>query len=140
MSRLKYSPLTLRKTESRHISNYSFTSPLDLSRRVAIRRRLIESKRQTEQSQETQVINTSQSIRNTVSTTSRPINNDENNSLISNFEGSNKIVIITSLLYKYCYYQIQYIIQGEIMNIAILGATGKFGRKFRNYIIYNIEY
>ena len=50
----------LRKTESRHISNYSFTSPLDLSRRVAIRRRLIESKRQTEQSQETQVINTSQ--------------------------------------------------------------------------------
>ena len=87
----------LRKTESRHISNYSFTSPLDLSRRVAIRRRLIESKRQTEQSQETQVINTSQSIRNTVSTFSRPINNDENNSLISNLaENNNNKIYITN--------------------------------------------
>ena len=87
----------LRKTESRHISNYSFTSPLDLSRRVAIRRRLIESKRQTEQSQEIQVINTSQSIRNTVSTFSRPINNDENNSLISNLaENNNNKIYITN--------------------------------------------
>ena len=87
----------LRKTESRHISNYSFTSPLDLSRRVAIRRRLIENKRQTEQSQETQVINTSQSIRNTVSTFSRPINNDENNSLISNLaENNNNKIYITN--------------------------------------------
>jgi hypothetical protein len=85
-----------RKTESRHVSNYSFTSPLDLSRRVAIRRRLIESKRRTEQSQESQAINTTQSIRNTVSTISRPINNDENNSLISNIadNNNNKMIAI----------------------------------------------
>ena len=86
-----------RKTESRHVSNYSFTSPLDLSRRVAIRRRLIESKRRTEQSQESQAINTTQSIRNTVSTISRPINNDENNSLISNIaDNNNNKMYITS--------------------------------------------
>ena len=87
----------LRKTESHHVSNYSFTSPLDLSRRVAIRRRLIESKRQTEQSQESQIINTNQSIRNTVSNFMRTINNDENNSLILNStENNNNKIYITS--------------------------------------------
>ena len=87
----------LRKTESRHVSNYSFTSPLDLSRRVAIRRRLIESKRQTEQSQESQIIYNNQSIHNSVSNISRPINNDENNSLILNTtEDNNNKIYITS--------------------------------------------
>ena len=86
-----------RKTESRHVSNYSFTSQLDLSRRIEIRRRLIESKRQTEQSKESQLINTTQSIRNSVSTFMRPTNNDENNSLISNItENDNSKIYVTS--------------------------------------------
>ena len=71
-----------KKTQSHHIPSNSFTSSLDLSRRIAIRRRLIESKQRIEQSQESNTINLNKSIRNTVS--SRTINNDENNSLISN--------------------------------------------------------
>ena len=79
-----------KKTQSRHVSNYSFTSSLDLSRRVAIRRRLIESKQRADQSQESQAININkQLITNTISTFSRPINNDENNSLISNLSDNN---------------------------------------------------
>jgi len=72
-----------RKTINSHNPSNSFTSSLDLTRRIAIRRRLIESKR-AEQSQESNIQNISQTIRNTVSSISRPINNDENNSLISN--------------------------------------------------------
>ena len=72
-----------RKTINSHNPSNSFTSSLDLTRRIAIRRRLIESKR-VEQSQESNIQNISQTIRNTVSSISRPINNDENNSLISN--------------------------------------------------------
>ena len=83
-----------RKTESRHISNKSFTSSLDLSRRVAIRRRLIESK-QINQSQISNIRNTNQTLRNTVSNMSRTINNDENNSLISNINNVNNSTYIS---------------------------------------------
>ena len=71
-----------KRTQSHHLPSNSFTSSLDLTRRIAIRRRLIESKQRIDHSQELNTINTNKPIRNTVS--SRPINNDENNSLISN--------------------------------------------------------
>ena len=77
-----------KKSISRHIPNNSFTSSLDLSRRVAIRRRLIESKR-TKQSQESEIHNTTQPLRNTITNISRPLNNDENNSLIANMNDLN---------------------------------------------------
>ena len=79
-----------RKTINGHYPNNSFTSSLDLTRRIAIRRRLIENKR-IEQSQESNIQNISQNLRNTVSSTSRPINNDENNSLISNINNNSYI-------------------------------------------------
>ena len=77
-----------RKTINYHTPSNSFSSSLDLSRRIAIRRRLIENKR-TGQSQESSIQNLSQSLRNTVSNVSNPINNDENNSLISNTNNNN---------------------------------------------------
>ena len=77
-----------RKTINYHTPSNSFSSSLDLSRRIAIRRRLIENKR-TGQSQESSIQNLSQTLRNTVSNVSNPINNDENNSLISNTNNNN---------------------------------------------------
>ena len=83
-----------RKTINYHTPSNSFSSSLDLSRRIAIRRRLIESKR-SGQSQEPIIQNLSQTIRNTVSNISRPINNDENNSLISNTNNNNNSSFIS---------------------------------------------
>ena len=76
-----------RRTINRHVPSNSFTSTLDLSRRIAIRRRLVESKR-TDQSQESNIQNISQTIRNTVSNVSRYLNNDENDFSISNINSN----------------------------------------------------
>ena len=54
-----------RKTINYHTPSNSFSSSLDLSRRIAIRRRLIENKR-NDQSQEQNFPNLSQNIRKTV--------------------------------------------------------------------------
>ena len=83
-----------RKTINYHTPSNSFSSSLDLSRRIAIRRRLIENKR-NDHSQEQNFPNLSQNIRNTVSNISRPINNDENNSLISNTNNNNNSSFIS---------------------------------------------
>ena len=78
-----------KRNQSHHIPSNYFTSSLDLSRRISIRRRLIERKQRIEQSQESNNISINKSIRNTVSI--RPRNNDENNSLISNQTLNNTI-------------------------------------------------
>ena len=83
-----------RKNLSLHVPNNSFTNSLDLSRRIAIRRRLIENKR-TDQSQEFNIQNQSLNLRNTVSSITIPINNDENNPLISNINNLNNSTYIS---------------------------------------------